>query len=67
MREQARVWFPDGRAHVVPLRAEPRRGHELIALGVRKGAWIVEDMRANGNRDTPYDVWVQSARRLASA
>jgi hypothetical protein len=33
---QARIWFPDGRTHVVPLLEEPKRGAELRALGVRQ-------------------------------
>jgi hypothetical protein len=58
---QARIWFPDGRAHVVPLLEQPKHGLELRALGVRPNAWIVADVRTSENGDLLYDVWVEAA------
>lgn len=60
-RDRARVWFPDGRTYVVPLRAEPKHGHKLVALGVREGAWVVSDVRSSSDPDVAYDVWVEAA------
>jgi hypothetical protein len=59
---RVRIWFPDGPSHVVPLLEEPRRGEVLVATGVRKGAWVVSDLRASGNFDVPFDVWVEAAQ-----
>jgi hypothetical protein len=58
MQTQARILFPDGRAHIVPLLSQPRSGEKLAALGVQEGAWIVADFRTTDNPDAPYDVWV---------
>ncbi len=56
---QVRVWFPDGRTHIVPLLERPRHGVELSALGVRRNAWVVADVRAGHNGDVLFDVWVE--------
>jgi hypothetical protein len=58
---RVRIWFPDGPSHVVPLLEEPRRGEVLVATGVRKGAWVVSDLRASQSLDAPVDVWVEAA------
>jgi hypothetical protein len=55
---QVRVWLPDGGTRTVPLLEEPRRGAELSVLGMR-GGWIVSDLRANGDSEVQYDVWVE--------
>jgi hypothetical protein len=57
---RVRVWFPDGPSHVVPLLEQPRRGEVLVATGVRKGAWVVSDLRASESSDAPVDVWVEA-------
>lgn len=61
VQDQARVWYPDGRAVIVPLRGEPKHGSELVALGVRERAWIVADVRVSGNPDVAFDIWVRAA------
>lgn len=58
---RVRIWFPDGPSHVVPLLEEPRRGETLVATGVRKGAWVVSDLRASESVGAPVDVWVEAA------
>ena len=58
---RVRIWFPDGPSHVVPLLEEPRRGEALVATGVRKGAWVVSDLRATNDVAAPVDVWVEAA------
>lgn len=59
---QVRVWFPEGPSHVVALLEEPKRGKELAAVGILKGAWVVSDVRASDDPSTPADVWVEDAR-----
>jgi hypothetical protein len=56
---QGRVWFPDGRTHIVPLLERPKHGVELSALGIRLKAWLVADVRAGDNGDVLFDVWVE--------
>jgi hypothetical protein len=58
---RVRIWFPDGPSHVVPLLEAPRRGEVLVATGVRKGAWVVSDLRASQSLDAPVDGWVEAA------
>jgi hypothetical protein len=58
---RVRIWFPDGPSHVVPLLEQPRRGEVLVATGVRKGAWVVSNLRASESIDAPVDVWVEAA------
>lgn len=60
---QVRVWYPDGRAHIVPLLETPKRGAELNALGVRPKRWVVGDVRAGHNGDVLFDVWVERRAR----
>jgi hypothetical protein len=53
--------LPDGRTRVVPLLEQPQRGCKLVALGMVRNAWVVVDLRASGDVDVLYDIWVEAA------